>query len=79
MGNKSFESKLNNAAHNYVNGRHVPIPHPDQNEKIYRNANKQFDKDLNENKYNESVKNIPQKDRDRYSDKMKSENPSWDK
>lgn len=39
----------------------------------YRNANKQFDKDLNEEKYNESVKYISQKDRDTYMDEMVKE------
>ena len=29
MGNKSFENKLHNASHEYVNGRHYTKPHPD--------------------------------------------------
>lgn len=29
MGNKSFESKMNNASHDYVDGRHYAKPHPD--------------------------------------------------
>ncbi len=45
----------------------------DQRQK-YRNANKEFDKNLNQKKYDEDVKDIPQKARDKYMDEMVAEN-----